>query len=251
LGARAQLHRQHSTNPYGWPRWVFDQLDLPEKCRILELGCGPGYLWLENRDRIPAEWEITLSDLSLGMVREAKENLRESRQCSVFKVIDAQQLPVADASFDGVIANHMLYHVPVIDRALSEIRRVLRPGGRFYAATNGQDHMRELREWRAKLLPEGIDKGWGRAEKSFGLETGEGQLKRWFAEVRLARYEDALAVTEVEPVIAYISSFIEMDVSESAEQKLRRLLEHELATSGTIRITKDSGMFRAVLKAGA
>ena len=50
LNARIRLHQRFSLNPYGWLRWVFDQLDLPSECRILELGCGPGNLWLENLD---------------------------------------------------------------------------------------------------------------------------------------------------------------------------------------------------------
>jgi len=244
LEARVQLHQRYSTNPYGWPRWVFDQLALPERCRILELGCGPGNLWLENVDRIADEWEITLSDLSLGMVREARDNLDGNRQIFRFRVTDAQEMPFADGSFDVVIANHMLYHVPRRDRALSEIRRVLRPGGRLYAATNGKDHMRELREWRGRFYPESIDR-WRGVIENFGLETGKTQLERWFAEVRLARYEDALVVTEIEPVVAYVQSMIEKGVDEGAEEAFKRLLAHELATSGTIRITKDVGLFKA------
>ena len=246
LESRVQLHQRYSTNPYGWHRWVFDQLALPQQCQILELGCGPGHLWLENEDRIADEWEITLSDLSLGMVQEARNNLGGDRQNFRFRVIDAQELPFADGGLDLVIANHMLYHVPRRDRALSEIRRVLRPGGRLYAATNGKDHMRELREWRRKFYPQSIDKGWGEAEENFGLETGKTQLERWFAQVRLARYEDGLAVTEVEPVVAYVESFIEKGAGEGAEEAFKGFLAHELATSGTIHITKDAGMFKAV-----
>ena len=68
LNARIDLHQRFSTNKYGWQRWIFDQLDLPLQCRILELGCGPGNLWLENLDRIPESWDIVLSDFSAGML---------------------------------------------------------------------------------------------------------------------------------------------------------------------------------------
>ena len=53
LRARLDLHRRFSTNPQPWHRWVFDQLDLPDEADILEVGCGPGELWLQNLDRIP------------------------------------------------------------------------------------------------------------------------------------------------------------------------------------------------------
>jgi ubiquinone/menaquinone biosynthesis C-methylase UbiE len=246
LKARIQLHRQYSTNPDPFPRWQFDQLDLPETCQILELGCGPGHWWSENRERIPANWRIILSDLSLGMVREAQTKLGTSETCFMFGVVDAQEIPFADGSFDAVMANHMLYHVPSRDEALSEIRRVLRPGGRLYAATNGKNHLRELREWEDRFFPHSVNEGWGSMEGNFGLETGEGQLRKWFADVRLKRHEDALLVTEVEPIIAYIRSLPKRGANEEAEKKLREFLTHELAASGAIRITKDSGIFVAI-----
>jgi hypothetical protein len=57
-------------------------------------------------------------------------------------------------------------------------------------------------------------------------------------------------VTEVEPVVAYVRSFIEGGVGEGADEAFRRFLEDELARSGAIRITKDPGMFEAVCAAG-
>jgi ubiquinone/menaquinone biosynthesis C-methylase UbiE len=206
---------------------------------------------LENEDRLHAEWEIILGDLSLGMAQEARKNLGESGHCFAFGVIDAQELPFADASFDVVIANHMLYHVSSRDKALAEIRRLLRPGGRLYAATNGKSHLRELREWENTFFLQVGVEGWGRMEGNFTLETGEEELRRWFPEVRLKRYDDALLVTEVEPIAAYIRSFIDKGTGEEAEEKFKEFLTHELATSGAIRITKDSGLFEATVRADA
>jgi len=71
LTARMALHKRFSTAPQGWPRWVFDQLGLTAGRRVLELGCGPGRLWIENAERLPHPLTLTLADQSLGMVREA------------------------------------------------------------------------------------------------------------------------------------------------------------------------------------
>ena len=68
LNVRIALHQRFGTGKIGLHRWAFDQFDLPPDAHVLELGCGPGQLWAENLDRIPAGWQITLSDLSLGMV---------------------------------------------------------------------------------------------------------------------------------------------------------------------------------------
>src|SRR5215216_3134108 len=147
LDARIVIHQRFSTNPYGWFKWVFDTLlKLPENAKILELGSGQGLLWKENTSRIPPGWVITLSDLSSGMLDAAWRNLVITGRAFQFKEIDAQSIPFEEETFDAVIANHMLYHVPDRPKAFAEIKRVLRPGGRFYAATNGENHLREIYE---------------------------------------------------------------------------------------------------------
>jgi SAM-dependent methyltransferase len=146
LRARMGLHERFSVNRYGWHRWVFDQLDLPPHDRVLELGGGPAMLWRENGERIPAGWTVVLADLSPGMLQEARRQLRALPLRFALVNLDAQALPFAPASVDAVIANHMLYHVPDRQQVYAEIRRVLRPGGHLYAATNGRDSMRELAE---------------------------------------------------------------------------------------------------------
>src|SRR5512138_1329879 len=152
LNAREEIHRRFSTNPYGWFNWVFDiLLKLPANTKILELGCGPAYLWRECSSRIPADWDITLSDLSPGMVDAAWKNLVVTGRAFQFKEIDAQEIPFADETFDAVIANHMLYHVPDRGKALSEIRRVLKTGGRFFATTVGENHMMQMMDWYARV----------------------------------------------------------------------------------------------------
>ena len=155
LDARIQLHRRFSINKYGWIRWVFDQLDLPPVCRILDLGCGPANLWAETLQRVPAGWDITLTDFSPGMVEKAQENLRDSGRPFAFNIVDAQYVPYDDDSFDVVVANHMLYHVPDRAKVLNEIHRVLQPGGRLYASTVGDNHLRELDEMIARFDAKG------------------------------------------------------------------------------------------------
>lgn len=239
---RVALHVRFSTNRYGWQRWMFDQLVLPPAGRVLEVGCGPGRLWLDNHERIPAGWDITLADFSPGMLAEARQNLHDLRPFR-FEVADAQALPFADAAFDAVIANHMLYHVPDRPRALAELRRVLRPGGHFYAATNGEAHLRELRELVGGFDPQLV--AWGAtALRDFTLENGAAQLAPWFGPAELRRYHDGLVVSEAAPLAAFIMS---MQVAEHASAlqpaELVRHIEQIIQRDGPIGITKDSGVF--------
>src|SRR5690242_6563546 len=248
LNARIELHRRFSTNGYGWTRFVFDQLvaALPSDARVLEIGCGPATLWRANVNRIPAGWDVTLSDFSAGMLDEARASLAESGRAFHFAEVDAQTIPYADASFDGVVANHMLYHVPDRDKALGEIRRVLKPNGTLFAATNGERHLVEFEELlRRAETPE----GWWRvpaATLDFSLENGGAQLARHFSAVEPRPYDDALEVTETEPLVAYVlSTSTAGRMTEERIARFRRVVEAEIAARGAVHISKETGLFVA------
>ena len=244
LNARVEIHRRFSTNPYGWFNWVFDRLlKLPEKIKILELGCGPAYMWKECSSRIPAGWNITLSDLSSGMLDSAWRNLVVTGRAYNFKEIDAQSIPFADETFDVVIANHMLYHVPDRAKALAEIKRVLKTGGHFFATTVGDTHLQEITNWFRQIHKSEV---WDSFANLFTLENGLAQLQPFFPNVTVSRYEDNLHVTELEPLIAYFRSGVRAgELSDEEFAKLQVDLEKELKEKGRIFITKDSGMFEA------
>ncbi|HUS15045.1 MAG TPA: methyltransferase domain-containing protein [Chloroflexia bacterium] len=239
LRARMGLHEAFSTNPQGWQRWVFDQLGLPATARVLEVGCGPGRLWRDNGDRIPPGWTITLVDFSAGMLERAEDELADLGRDFIFEEANAESLPLGAGAFDAVIANHMLYHVPDRERAIGEMRRVLAADGTLYAATNGAAHMRELDALLHEVAPDVTFGG----NLPFTLENGAEQLAPFFADVRLERYEDALAVTEAAPLLAYVDS---SDVlSAELRPAFAALVAERIAAEGAIRITKDAGLFVA------
>jgi ubiquinone/menaquinone biosynthesis C-methylase UbiE len=246
FNARVQLHARFSTNKYGWHRWVFDHFNIPSPARLLELGCGPAGLWTRNLKRIPAGWEIILSDFSPGMLEQAQQNLRNSPQPFSFQQLDAQSIPFEDHQFDAVIANHMLYHVPDKAKALTEIRRVLKPGGRFYAATNGQDYMPELKELLQRFDPE-IASLWNNtSSSSFNLENGREILSQAFSTITLHLYEDSLVVTEAAPLVAYVLSMpISRLLTGEKLTQFNCFVEQELASYRAIHITKATGLFEA------
>lgn len=250
LLSRINLHERFKTNPYNWFQWVFDHFDLPSAAHILELGCGPGRLWQANLERIPPGWQITLSDFSPGMVAEAQANLGQSASGWRFEVINAQQIPLPDGCLDAVIANHMLYHVADLPQAVREIRRVLKPAGTLYAATNGLNHMLQIWELGSRAYP-GIYELRERmfTRHAFSLENGAQILGAQFSNVRMERYPDALEVTEAEPLLAYIHSMLPAELVElaspQAETVVRAAIEKEIQTRGALRVDKDTGLFIA------
>ena len=72
LEARIALHARFSTNRQGFGPWLFEQLEVPDDARILELGCGQGNFWSGVLERVPRGWALRLSDFSPGMVRATR-----------------------------------------------------------------------------------------------------------------------------------------------------------------------------------
>lgn len=187
------------------------------------------------------------------MLREAKRDLDTDPRFR-FEVVDAQRIPFEDASFDAVVANNMLYHVPDLPRALSGIARVPRAGGSLYATTLGRDHMREVGRMLAVLDPAHPPDAPIWYYPPFNLENGAEQLSPFFPEVSLVPYEDSLVVTEASPLVEYLLS---TPISQSAADRsgedefrsrvsaLQATLERELALRGEVRISKQTGMFVA------
>lgn len=241
FNARLRIIQSLSAKPLGWYTWIFSHIKMAPNCRVLELGCGPGYLWRENLERIPRDWEITLSDFSPGMLEEAQTNLSSRNRRFSFQVIDAQAIPFEAATFDRVIANMMLYHVPDRERAFAEIRRVLKPDGYFYASTVSEAAFSGLE----KMLSSAGLNTWMNAV-GFTIENGAQQLSRWFSQVELHRLENTLVATEAEPLIGVIRTGTpDADYDEAKFQRLRSLIQEELAQRGTIPIVMDIGLFEA------
>ena len=137
LNTRISIHQKYSTNKMGFGNWIFSNYEISQGMKVLELGCGTGDMWKGHEDLIKACDRLVLSDFSEGMLENAKTNLGDCAGLE-YRVIDIQNIPFEDESFDVVIANMMLYHVPDIRRGLSEVRRILKKGGAFYCATFGE-----------------------------------------------------------------------------------------------------------------
>lgn len=246
LHTRINIHELYSTNKEDWHLWLFDQYDIPPNSRILELGCGDGTFWYKNRDRIPSDWKITLSDLSLGMMEAARNRLACIPNIT-FRPLNIEEVLYEDNSFDVIIANHMLYHVPDRERAISEVRRVLKPGGVFYCSTIGKNHMREFGE-----LVEAFDSDIQYASANnladaFGIENGKAQLAPHFNTITYIDFPGDLVITDTNAIVDYLISTNPDLTNIICEDKLDLFLRYlntvKEKNSGAIRITKATGLF--------
>lgn len=248
LEARISLHERFSINPYGWHRWIFDQFEMPPNANILELGCGVGKLWSLNADRVSPNWHITLSDFSPGMLKKAKENTSRINCRFVYELVDVTDIPFDEDQFDAIIANHVLYYITDKankSRAFFDIRRVLKNGGKFYASTNGSNHMREMAELVKQfdaLIPFVVE-----IVRNFSLEDGPSEVAEWFSEVEVRRYNDGLMVDDVNALIEFILSMSTVfSLEDERKAELSGFIKERFAEQGgVVKIQKDMGMICA------
>lgn len=172
---------------------AFGAVAEAKPARILDVGCGPGDLTQRFLHDLGAD--VRAVDVSPRMVELTRERGADAQ------VADAEQLPFGDGEFDCVFAGWVLYHVPQLDRAISECARVLRPGGRLVAASHCDDNLLEL--WR--LVPGALP----REPLSFTSTNGAELLRRHFASVEQRHVEAALVFPDTGSMRAFVASTID------------------------------------------
>lgn len=117
---------------------------------VLEIGFGTGL----NLAYYPAAIRaITALDVSQGMSRLARPRIAATPIAVEHRIGDGERLPFADAAFDSVVSTFTLCSIGDVGRALREVRRVLRPGGRFHFVEHGLSDDRRVQTWQHRLTP--------------------------------------------------------------------------------------------------
>lgn len=236
LSTRISIHAKYSTNREPFADWIVSHYAIAPGAKVLELGCGTGEMWTNHLDLLTGGAELTLTDFSAGMLETAKANL--SGENIAFQQVDIQNIPYPDAAFDVVIANMMLYHVPDLHKGLTEVRRVLRPGGTFYCATYGQHGIMEFINNTLGQL-----NIHGSIGDSFTLQNGAASLGAHFEKVERLDREDGLAITDLNDFADYIYSLASLsNVSSVSRREMLQALESR-AENGVLYVPKEYGMF--------
>lgn len=247
ISSRISLHSLYAQNPKGWFPWIYEQCQIRPGMKILEVGCGDGTLWLQNKNRLPADIQVALSDVSEGMLRDARRALGTEDARFDFQVLDCQQISYPENTFDLVVANHVLFYCDDLQTALAEIRRVLKPEGRLVCSTYGHAHMKEVSEL-VQEFDEHIVLAADKLYEKFGRENGAEILNSYFSDVEWRSYEDSLIVPEPEPLISYILS-CHGNQGQYIPERYREFFSYvKKKTDQGMRITKDAGVFIGKVK---
>jgi ubiquinone/menaquinone biosynthesis C-methylase UbiE len=157
--------------------WLVEVAQIPEGATILDVACGRGAVLFPAAERVGPGGHVIGIDLADGMARETGLEIeRRGLKQAEARQMDAEHLTFLDSSFDLVLCGFSLQFFPHLARALSEFRRVLKPGGQITVTTWGADD--ERWDWYANLR-----KAHGAVLKlgSQSLDTPE-EIQRWFSE---------------------------------------------------------------------
>ena len=236
LNTRISIHDKYSTNKQPFGNWIVSHYEIAPGAKILELGCGTGSMWKDNLHLLSGDTTLTLTDFSEGMLETAKQNVRAENV--TFRQVDIQNIPYPDAAFDVVIANMMLYHVPDLHKGLSEVRRVLKPGGIFYCATYG---IHGILEYITDLLKDMNVKG--NIGTTFTLQNGGGSLGQHFDQVQRLDRDDGLAIADINDFADYIYSLSSLTNMDKVPRKTLLDALKSRVENGILYVPKEYGLF--------
>jgi SAM-dependent methyltransferase len=143
LEQRRSANQRYGTLDYG--AILLEGLALAPGLDLLDVACGNGKFTLDFKRAVGAGRVVGI-DRSESLIDEARRNAREAALEIAFESGDALDLPYEDRSFDRVCCSYAIYHFPSIERGLSEMVRVARPGARLIATGPAESNNRELYE---------------------------------------------------------------------------------------------------------
>lgn len=215
-----------------------ERLTLRGEETVIDCGCGNGLWFSYVRPRVARAVGM---DLSVGMAGAARDMAGPGT--SVVQA-DIQKMPFANASADGLLAMHMLYHVADLPAALSELRRVLKPAGWVFITTNSG-----VPNGSARLYHSAVEAAAGESfdhilpPLSFDAENAATLLGPYFRRMEPAEHVAGFAVTQAEALVPPLES-----VAELVEATIGRTLDWSAVYRRVVQDAQDginsSGAFR-------
>lgn len=202
-------------------QWLVETADIPEGARGLDVACGRGAVLFPATERVERNGHVIGIDLADGMARETQAEIQRRRlKQAEARQMDAENLTFPDSSFDFVLCGFALQFFPHLEQALSEFKRVLKPGGCIAVTTWGGDDERwnwydDLREAYGAVVKLG----------SQSLDT-PGEIQRWFSQAGFGEIQ--IHTKEIDMVYRDEEEWWNVEWSISARAGLEKLSPEDL-----------------------
>jgi ubiquinone/menaquinone biosynthesis C-methylase UbiE len=142
-------------------KWWLKDLELAEDSKVLDVGCGTGWASRIVAKMVPCG-EIVGIDFTEGMVQKARQSISKDKAHNygnlLFKIADVEDIHYPDNYFDAVICLESFSWFPNPETALSEVKRVLKPGGKLYVADVADSQLLRPVLKISSLFTPGLDK---------------------------------------------------------------------------------------------
>ena len=133
---------------------LLNLLHLPSGSRMLDVGCGNGAVALQATNKVGSEGRITGSDIAEAMLRMGQAKAEQKKIDVTFCQMDAERLGFANASFDCATCAFSLFQFQDMERALTEMYRVMKPGGRLGLSNWGPGYFTPIASLQRDLFRE-------------------------------------------------------------------------------------------------
>ena len=239
---RLRFFAKYSTSQTTWYEWVWNTISSEFRCdsRILEIGCGKGSLWQDRK--IDKSMDIYLTDISYGMLEDI--HIQGSESDYYLIQMDGVKSSFRSKSFDIIIANHMMYHVPNRIHLIHEFDRLLSSDGMLFISTYDIRHLSELFTLVNAYEP---TLEYGNRPYPFSLEDGVSALNTLFDNIEVQIYEDSLVVDNATDIMIYILTTPKMMKklnSKSMRDELHEYFNAHIRENGPLIITANQGIIK-------
>jgi len=253
LLARIDIHKKYGSRDID--QWMLHLLNPTKGSVILDVGCGAGKQCLLFYKALEGEADITGGDVNPQLLDTARqENAKIGNRIKIIDLDFNQRFPLNDNWFDLVTSCFAIYYSENIPDTISEMHRVIKPGGRLFTTGPMPENKRLFYEIIHEATRQPIPPMPGSSRYSSQIYSAIQQL---FSKVELHIFENPLVFDEVEPFLTYTRASLSEDRklwktlienaggSEHVMKEIKKVASRKLAQDGKLVMTKVVGGFIA------
>jgi len=254
LLARIDIHKKYGSRDID--QWMLHLLNPQRGSKILDVGCGAGKQCFVFYKALEGEADITGGDVNAELLEKARqENAKIGNRIKLIDLNFNQRFPLENDQFDLVTSCFAIYYAEDISFTISEMQRVLKPGGRLFTTGPMPENKRLFYDIIFAATQKPIPPMPGSSRYGSQIFTA---IQEQFSQVEVHIFENPLVFEEVEPFLAYTraslsedrklwkSLFEEAEGFEHVMEKIRQVATQRLAEQGSLVMTKVVGGFVAI-----